>query len=276
MTADARLTPYELILQPLDDDVFPAIRAESEQRGRDALVHDDFLLLGQVGATLKSMIADDAPAEAVDQYGELFWQAYRFWATGRRFYTFGESITASLLSTSYDMDAWQLAAPPSCYVQFPNQRLWARVAADAPFEPVDGCFIAADDTTTEHGTHVDLRVLLVLGLRPERPGISLVFDRIELDAHDAPHRAAHAWSDGELAFETSLPGGERRGLRVIATRAELETLVLRALHALDARPKLLVAHAARESPPDEGSRLSYVDVLDESESSGRGNAHSTA
>ncbi|HXE60075.1 MAG TPA: hypothetical protein VN607_05190 [Gemmatimonadaceae bacterium] len=276
MTADARLTPYELILAPLEQDAFPAIRAEAEQRGRDALQHDDFLLLGLVGATLSSMIADDAPAEAVDQYGELFWQGYRFWSAGRRFYTFGEAITSTLIAKPYDMDGWQLAAPPSCYVQFPNQRLWTRVAPDAPFEPVDGCFIASDESSTDAGARVDLRVLLVLGLRPERPGISLVIDRMTLDARDAGERAMQAWSDGEAAFETSLPGGERRGLRILNTRAELETLVLRALHALDARPKLLVAHPARETPPADGSHLAYVDVLDARESSGRGGAHSTA
>src|SRR6185437_14200577 len=161
VTADARLTPYELILEPLEQDAFPAIRAEAEQRGRDALQHDDFLLLGLVGATLSSMIADDAPAEAVDQYGELFWQGYRFWSAGRRFYTFGEAITSTLIAKPYDMDGWQLAAPPSCYVQFPNQRLWTRVAPDAPFEPVDGCFIASDESSTDAGARVDLRVLLV-------------------------------------------------------------------------------------------------------------------
>jgi len=275
VTADARLTPYELILEPLEHDAFPAIRAEAEQRGRDALNHDDFLLLGLVGATLSSMIADDAPAEAVDQYGELFWQGYRFWAAGRRFYTFGEAITSSLIATTYHMDEWQLAAPPSCYLQFPNQRLWARVAPDAPFEPVDGCFIAADESSADGNTHVELRALLVLGLRPERPGISLVFDRLGLDARDAPSRAAQPWTDGEAAFATSLPGGERRGLRVVATRGELETLVLRALHALDARPRLLVAHPARESSASDGSRLAYVDVLAEHETGGRDGAHST-
>lgn len=275
MTADARLTPYELILEPLEHDTFPAIRAEAEQRGRDALEHDDFLLLGLVGATLSSMIADDAPAEAVDQYGELFWQGYRFWAAGRRFYTFGESITSSLIASAYDMDAWQLAAPPSCYLQFPNQRLWARVAPDAPFEPVDGCFVAAEESSTNGATRVELRVLLVLGLRPERPGISLVFDRMDLDAGEAARRAAQAWSDGEIAFATSLPGGEQRGLRVLATRGELETLVLRALHALDTRPKLLVAHPAGESREPNDSRLAYVDVLAPTESGGRGGAHST-
>ncbi|HKV49963.1 MAG TPA: hypothetical protein VJO52_02085 [Gemmatimonadaceae bacterium] len=273
--ADARLTPYELILEPLEHDAFPAIRAEAELRGRDALQHDDFLLLGLVGATLSSMIADDAPAEAVDQYGELFWQGYRFWAAGRRFFTFGESITSSLIASRYDMDEWQLAAPASCYLQFPNQRLWARVASDAPFEPVDGCFVASDESSEDGTTRVELRVLLVLGLRPERPGISLVFDRLDLDARDAPPRAAQPWSDGDAAFATSLPGGERRGLRVVATRGELETLVLRALHALDARPKLLVAHPARESTAPDGSKLAYVDVLGVNEAGGRDSAHSS-
>lgn len=275
MTADARLTPYELILESLEADAFPAIRAEAEQRGRDALEHDEFLLLGMVGATLSSMIADDAPAEAVDQYGELFWQGYRFWVAGRRFYTFGESITSSLIASTYDMHDWQLAAPPSCYLQFPNQRLWARVAPDAPFEPVDGCFVAAHETNADGGTRVELRVLLVLGLRPERPGISLVLDSIDLESREAPSRAAQPWSDADAPFATSLPGGERRGLRVVATRGELETLVLRALHALDARSKLLVPHPARESHEPDGSRLPYVDVLDARESGGRDGTHST-
>ena len=56
MTPTPRITPYELVLEPLEHDAFPEIRAEAEQRGRDALRHDDFLLLGTVGATLSSMI----------------------------------------------------------------------------------------------------------------------------------------------------------------------------------------------------------------------------
>lgn len=263
MSAEPRVTPYELILEPLEPDAFPEIRAEAEQRGRDALRHDDFLLLGLVGATLSSMIADDAPPEAVDQYGELLWQGYRFWAAGRRFYTFGEAITTKLIAPQYDMRGWQLAAPPSCYLQFPNQRLWTRVALDAPFEPVDGCFVTADETTIDERTLVDLRILLVLGLRPERPGVSLVIAHVELAPRDAEERAAAPWLAGEDAFSTSLPGGEKRGLRTLSTQGELEALVLRSLHTLDARPKQLIAHPAQPAAPAGASRLASVEVRDD-------------
>ena len=46
----ARLTPYELILEPLESEEFPAIRAEGEQRGSDVHRRDQFLLLGHAGA----------------------------------------------------------------------------------------------------------------------------------------------------------------------------------------------------------------------------------
>ena len=272
MTPIPRITPYELILEPLEHDAFPEIRAEAEQRGRDALRHDDFLLLGVVGATLSSMIADDAPAEAVDQYGELLWQGYRFWVAGRRFYSFADAITSKLIAPRYGMTGWQLAAPPSCYLQFPNQRFWTRVAPDAPFEPVDGCYVAEDESRVDGRTQVELRILLVLGLRPERPGLSLVIAHMDLEPGDAEQRAAAPWVAGEDAFAGSLPGGERRGLRTLSTQGELETLVLRSLHALDARPKLLVAHDAAASPPSDSTRLAYVEVLT---GDNAGPAHST-
>jgi hypothetical protein len=62
----ARLTPYELILEPLESSIFPAIRTEAEQRGKDARRRDQFLLLATVAAALGEMMADDAPSEAVD------------------------------------------------------------------------------------------------------------------------------------------------------------------------------------------------------------------
>lgn len=263
MTAERRVTPYELILEPLEHDAFPEIRAEAEQRGRDALRHDDFLLLGIVGATLSSMIADDAPPDAVDQYGELLWHGYRFWATGRRFYAFGEAITAKLIAPRYDMAAWQLAAPPSCYLQFPNQRFWTRVAADAPFEPVDGCFVAADESTVGDRPRVDLRILLVLGVRPKRPGVSLVIEHVQIVPEDAAERAAGPWLAGEDPFAAALPGGGKRGLRTLSTQGELDALVLRSLHRLDTRPELLVAHPAPQSAAPGASRLAFIEVRDD-------------
>jgi hypothetical protein len=254
----ARITPYELILEPLETTEFPAIRAEAEQRGTDTRRRDQFLLLGHVGATLKEMVPDDAPTEALDEYGELLYQGFQFWDFGRRLYVLDEAVTAQLTAPEYDFDDWVLAAPPSCYVQLPYQRLWARVAAEAPFEPVDGFFLVVDDTlpAPEAGAH--LRAQLILGFRRDRPGVSLVSYRTDLDPHAAARYARAPWRESGPAFEGTIPGGERRGYKTLATTSELEALALRTLHYLDTHPLALVAE---EGSGEEGeTHLAHVIV----------------
>ena len=247
-----------MILEPLERDAFPAIRAEADQRGRDTRDHDNFVLLGAVGATLSSMIADDAPPEALDQYGELLWQGFNFWSAGRRTYSFDEHITTRLTAPRCDLGGWELAAPPASYLQLPYQRVWTRVAPDAPYEPVDGCFVSARESGGAGGERIELRLLLILGLRHDRPGVSLVFHRVELDAVDAPRRARAPYRETGAAFENTMPGGERKSLRTLVTEEELEALVLRALHVLDTQPALLVA---RDGSADPGaSHLAHVEV----------------
>ena len=117
----ARLTPYELILEPLEREEFPAIRAEGEQRGSDVHRRDQFLLLGHAGATLSEIVPEDADPESLDEYGELLYQGYQFWAYGRRLYSLESSVTELLTEPEYEMGDWIFAAPPSCYLQFPFQ-----------------------------------------------------------------------------------------------------------------------------------------------------------
>ena len=237
----ARITPYELILESLEVDAFPAIRAEAEQRGKDPRRRDQFLLLGFVGASLKDIMPDDAPTDAIDEYGELLYQGFQFWSFGHRLYSIGEDVVKLLTADEYEMDDWILAAPPACYLQFPYQRLWARVAADAPFEPVDGCFVVVDETAPAPQSGAHLRAQLVLGVRPDRPGVSLVSYRTDLDPHTAS-RVAHApWREGSAAFANAIPGGERKGYLTLATTSELEALVIRAFHYLDTNPGSLTA-----------------------------------
>jgi hypothetical protein len=237
----ARITPYELILEPLEVDAFPAIRAEAEQRGKDPRRRDQFLLLGFVGSSLKDIMPDDAPTDTIDEYGELLYQGFQFWSFGRRLYSIGEDVVKRLTADEYEMGDWILAAPPACYLQFPYQRLWARVAADAPFEPVDGCFVVVDETAPAPQSGAHLRAQLVLGVRPDRPGASLVSYRTDLDPHTAS-RVAHApWREGSAAFANAIPGGERKGYLTLATTSELEALVIRTLHYLDTNPGSLTA-----------------------------------
>jgi len=254
----ARITPYELIIEPLESTAFPAIRAEAEQRGSDARRRDQFLLLGAVGATLKEIVPDNAPADAMDEYGELLYQAYQFWAFGRRLYVLDEAVTAHLTQPVFDVKDWTLAAPPACYIQFPYQRLWARVSAEAPFEPVDGCFVVVDDTEPAPQGGAHLRVQLVLGLRTDRPGISLVSYRTDLDPHQIAQYANRPWREEGAAFSNAIPGGERKGYRTLATTSELQALVLRILYHLDTHPLSLVAE---EGSTEEGeTRLEHVRV----------------
>ncbi len=254
----ARLTPYELILEPLELRDFPAIRDEAEARGVDPRRRDQFLLLAHAGVALDDMVPDDAPADAIDEYGELLYQGYQFWAFGRRLYVLSDDVLAHLLAPRYAFDGWTLAAPPACYLQLPYQRVWARVAADAPFEPVDGCFVMVDETAPAPEAGAHLRALMMLGLRHDRPGISLVSYRTDLDPRHASRFAAEPWREDAAPFANAIPGGERKGYSTLATTSELEAFVLRTLHWLDTRS--LTLRAEQGSSAEGESRLPHVVV----------------
>jgi hypothetical protein len=255
----ARLTPYELILEPLEREEFPAIRAEGEQRGSDVHRRDQFLLLGHAGATLGEIVPDDADPESLDEYGELLYQGYQFWAYGRRLYSLESSVTELLTEPEYDLGDWIFAAPPACYLQFPYQKLWARVAADAPYEPLDGVFVVSANTEERADSGVHVRVQMVLGLRPDRPGVSLVSYRDDLDPARVAARATRPWRAEGVAYANAIPGGERMGYRTLATTSELEALVIRALHYLDTHPDRL--ERVTDAANDEATHLPYVRVL---------------
>lgn len=239
----ARITPYEALLPQLDTSTFPAVRHEAEQRGVDPRDRDRFVLLGAVGACMRDLIPDDAPPDAVEQYGELLYHAYQFWDSGRRLYVLTPAALDRLAAPGYSLGSWTLSRPAACYVQFPAQAWWARVGPDAPFEPVDGCFVVVGDAQSSAPPGVPLRILLILGLRPERPGVSLVPYAATVDPRSPASRADQPWREGGEAFANAIPGGERRGLRAIITTSELEAIVLRILHELDRHPERLHARA---------------------------------
>ena len=254
----ARITPYELILEPLERDDFPAIRTEGEQRGSDVHRRDQFLLLGHAGAALDEMVTDDADPASLDEYGELLYQGYQFWTFGRRLYSFDEGVTELLTSPDYEIGDWIFAGPPASYLQFPYQRIWARVAADAPYEPLDGIFTVAAETQehADSGTH--LRAQMVLGLRPDRPGVSLVSYRDDIDPMKVAVRAEHPWRAEGVAYANAISGGDRMGYRTLATTSELEALVIRAFHYLDTHPDRL--ERITDDSGEDATRLPYVRV----------------
>jgi hypothetical protein len=255
-----RITPYEALLYPLETASWPAIREEAEHRGSDTRRRDQFVLLGGVGAALRDIIPEDAPGDAVEEYAELLYHAYQFWSFGKRLYVLTPPALELLTASDYSLGSWELAAPPSCYIQFPEQRVWARVAADSPFEPVDGCFVVVDETAPAPLAGAHLRAQLVLGLRPDRPGISLVSYRTDLEPAAAAAHAERPWRADAQPFGNAIPGGERKALHAITTTSELEAIVLRALHYLDRHSDRLVAR-----DPDGGedsTTMPYTEVSD--------------
>jgi hypothetical protein len=248
-----RVTPYELLLEPLVGASFQAIRDEAEARHADPADRDAFLLLGHAGAVMREMLPDDADAGALEQCAELLWHAWRFWDAGARLYALSEDAATRLLAPTLELGAWRFAAPPACYIQLPYQRVWSRVGADAAFEPLDGCFVSARALTGD--TH-EVRMLMVLGLRRERPGISLVAHRAELRDDDIAARARHPGPKDAEPFANAIAGGERKGYRSITAVSELEAFVLRALHELDTNSRTLTR--AEGSAQENESHLPHV------------------
>lgn len=244
----ARITPYEALLEPLERIAWPRIQEEAEARGTDARRRDQFVLLGTVGATLRDIVPDDSPAEATEEFAELLYHAYQFWSFGRRLYAVTPEALAQVTAPAYVTRGWHLAAPPACYLQLPAQRVWARVTPDAPYEPVDGCFVMVDDTEPAPGAGAHLRIQVILGLRPDRPGISLVSYRTDLDPVTVSEHADDPYREDGIPFANAIPGGERRELHALTTTSELEALVLRLLHYLDRNPGRL---EARDPVPDD-------------------------
>ncbi len=90
---------------------------------------------------------------------------------------------------------------------------WAAPAPGAAHEPLDGCFLVSGPGR--------VRVLAVLGARPEREG----FTTIEAEAIP-PMLPPPARTDGSTPLAPVLPAGERMGFVSVTSPAELLWLAL--------------------------------------------------
>jgi hypothetical protein len=226
-----RQLPYELAFQDeaFERTHFPAIRDEAEQRGTSTTDPEQFLELSSVANILRTVLVEgDRPA--VTQFGPLLHQAYHFWSFGKKVYEVDEPLFRQLTGDLPASGPQPLLPPtPAGYLVLPRNLLWARIADDAVPEAIDGFFwtmVGADDPQMPPFERLD--ILLILGLRPGRPGFS-VADVSALLA-DEP---ADQWADARAReephedFANILPGGELQQLRAIETRGEALKLVAR-------------------------------------------------
>jgi len=252
-----RRTPYELVFGPdrFEAEVFPAIAEEAESRGTRGLGPESFIMLGRVGNLLRDLrpgegrgAVDGPPAEAIHQYGSLTWHAWSFWREGRPVWALSEALVRYLIEDGR-VGPWVFMPPAKAgYVQLPRHRLWTRVEEDAPAEPIDGfhwTWREADPEAGRASPRIDL--LLALGLRPGRAGLSV----IEVSATPPPGPDGH-WADVRARdegpdFGNILPGGELQDYHGIVSVAEVLKLVSRCFHWLETHPGRVIAPTRAES-----------------------------
>jgi hypothetical protein len=161
-------------------------------------------------------------------------------------YVLDEALLRDLVESPPDLSAWDVKVrAASLYFELPRNLLWAVVDEGAPPEPVEGVFVRLGDEG-----QADL--LMVLGVRAERPGFSTASVLADLgDARglDVP--------DG---FHSDIPGAELAELYSVRSSSELLVLVARVLWYLDAYAEALeaVKGAGGEGPesPDHGGATS--------------------
>lgn len=249
-----RMTPYEVAFAEtsVESELFPAIVADAESHGTDHRHLEAFGMLPAVSEAVRALVPADAPADALEQYRALLFQGFNFWRHGRETFLLQAAAARYLVEAQPRMQGWELVAPhPSIYVQLPHNLFWGSVSPDETPEPVDGIFLTASPGPARAGQpYTRLDILLILGLRRDRAGFSV----IPFDTEAGPGIAA-AWAeDGSRTegsdFENLLPGGEIEGLYSMVTVGEVLKLLGRILWYVDSFPGDVIEPAASPPPSD--------------------------
>lgn len=245
-----RKTPYEVAFSTTgyELEVFPAIAADAALHRSDPLLLEPFTLIPATGEAVRAFVPPEAPAEALEQYRVLLYHGFNFWQTGMPTYLVHPATARFLVEAQPRMEGWELVLPrPSMYIQLPHNLFWGSVSPETPPEAVDGMFITGKPVRGAAGDpFLRLEVLLVLGLRRDRAGFSV----IPFDTEAGPGIAA-AWAeaggrDGGSDFENILPGGEISGLYSVLTVGEVLKLLGRILWYIDTYPSDVSAEVTAE------------------------------
>jgi hypothetical protein len=235
--ARPRPTPWDVIFDvpAFDEARFELLREQAAAFG--ATRASELLLLPAAGELLRELApvgeADARHMDLVAQAGALLFHAFRFWLHGRTVVSPDAAALRTALQGGTHVGEWRFRAPsPAGYMQLPLHLLWARVAEGAAAEPVDGFFWSAP-AREERGAQEHLDLLLALGVRRGRPGVSLV------DASMEGTPELQHWGDvdarpGGTDFENVLPGGELQGYHALTTQAEVLRLASLCFWLVDA------------------------------------------
>ncbi|MEX0893680.1 MAG: hypothetical protein WEB88_16055 [Gemmatimonadota bacterium] len=227
-----RPDPYALVFgAPLfEEETFPHLLEEAAAEGLERAGPARFVQLTAVGELLRKLVPEDAPGAATRSHGTFLYHAYNHWRGGQRTLDVDAAALTAALAPPTDAPPVTVRVPaPAGYVRLPHQRLWARIEPEAAAEPVDGFFWVAGEPT-ERPARLD--VLLALGLREGRPGLSVLEGGTPLAEGALPPDIAADPRPGGEAFANILPGGELQEYRGLMTPAEALLLAARLLARL--------------------------------------------
>ncbi|HEX6926945.1 MAG TPA: hypothetical protein VF167_16090 [Longimicrobiaceae bacterium] len=235
-----RITPYEVAFADTayESEVFPAIAADAQFHGSDPLRLEPFSMLPATSEAVRSFVPPEAPAEAVEQYRTLLYHGYNYWSLGHTTYLLHPAAARFLVEAQPSMEGWELVLPrPSFYIQLPQNLFWGSIAPDATPEQVDGMFVTGYPVTGRSGDLFQrLEVLMVLGLRRDRAGFSVIPFDTEAGPGIASLWADAGTRDSGTEFESVLPGGAMSGLYSLVTVGEVLKLLGRILWYIDTFP----------------------------------------
>lgn len=252
-----RLTPYEFVFGSgeFETRAFPRILGEIELRGVDVSAPERFLRLDSVTKLLRELAGDAPGVDVYGRYGALLYQAWHFWRFDRRVFTVEETLARQLVESRSAVGTWQVMPPhPAGYMQLPRHLFWARVEEGATPEPVDGFFWTMpgrDDPETPPFDRLD--VLLVLGMRPGRPGFGSIPVGVELGGAPPGHWADADGRPGGEDFANILPGGELHGWYGLVTELEVLKLVSRIFRYIAVNPDALGEPVGPAEPGEAGA-----------------------
>jgi hypothetical protein len=202
-----RPTPFDLVFGQSAQEVFPKIRLALDQAGHDPRDRDRFLMLREVVTLVRELRPEEGLGEGIDRLAALVHHAYLYWEAEERVIELtAEQLTALLRTPPVGGDLAE--APPACYAQMPQHRIWAEVIPGHPPEPLDGCFV---HSTPDGAAR---RVLGVFGIHAEREGFSVV-------EAVGPRPVTLVRADGTELFAPTLTGGKAAGLFSITGEEEL-------------------------------------------------------
>lgn len=215
--AYARCTPFEVAFPDpaAAAELFARVDDEAGARGLDPADLRSFLALTVVGEALRGLRGPDVGGEAIHRYATLAQHGFLFHRAGAPLWLLTVDAARRLVAGAPGPTP-RLPAPAG-YVQLPQHLFW--VEGEGVPESVDGVAWRLDPQGSVH-------LLLASGIRPGRPGLSVV------PVAEAPWTDAPEWLEAQVRaeepdFASDLPGAELEGLYGLRAAGEALKLVAR-------------------------------------------------